>query len=113
MLAPVNSPEYQRWIRIKVSLWAYAYEMKAVPMVSDADFDRGCLLIDPSVTTRNAKLDAFFRDRFSPDTGMWIHEHPGLRRLGLLYDRLQETRKPSVAVSFELRYGRSGPPSAA
>jgi hypothetical protein len=62
--------------RIRVSVAAYAYEYLDQAIMSDADFDVLCKSINPALTTGNAKLDTFFRDCFSADTGMWIHKHP-------------------------------------
>lgn len=62
--------------RIRVSVAAYAYEYLDQAIMSDADFDELCKSINPALTTGNAKLDMFFRDCFSADTGMWIHKHP-------------------------------------
>ena len=42
----------------------------------DEYFDELCKSINPALTTGNAKLDIFFQDCFSADTGMWIHKHP-------------------------------------
>ena len=62
--------------RIRVSVAAYAYEYLNQAIMSDADFDELCKSINPALTTGNAKLDIFFQDCFSADTGMWIHKHP-------------------------------------
>jgi len=73
--------------RIKLSVAAYAYEIKDNPIMSDTDFDELALRIDTSVKTKNRKIDNFFKKHFQTDTGMWIHKHPELSKLEYLYER--------------------------
>ena len=88
-----GSPEeIERRRRIRVSLWAYAYEIRDTPFVSDSRFDDQCRLIDLSVDTGNREMDVFFRTHFTPDTGMWIHKHPDLTGLATLYERVRSGR---------------------
>ena len=75
--------EVERHRRIRVAVWAWAYEMKSAPLVDDFTYDREALLIDPTIDTDNAEMDTFFRDTFSPHTGQWVLQHPnkaGLER---------------------------------
>lgn len=88
LLAPLStggawgSPvEVERKRRIDVAAWAYAYEVDGDPLVSDATFDQECLRVRPEMATGNATLDQFFREEFSPSTGMWVHMHPGKNKL--------------------------------
>lgn len=74
--------------RILISLWAYAYEIEDAPMVSDAEYDKLSTEIDPSITTGNEVLDKFFKEEFSPNTGMWVRKHPKLHKLKRLYKYL-------------------------
>jgi hypothetical protein len=74
--------------RIRLSLAAYAYEVKSESILTDSEFDRLSLEIDPSVSTGNDKLDQFFREVFDPNTGLWILKHPELNKLADLYDSL-------------------------
>jgi hypothetical protein len=62
--------------RIDVSLWAYAYEYLNHSVVDDYTYDRVSAEINPEVSTGNDTMDAFFRDKFEPYTGMWIYGHP-------------------------------------
>lgn len=43
--------------RIKVTLWSYAYEIKNVSLVSDAQFDATCKAIDLNNRTDRPDLD--------------------------------------------------------
>jgi orotate phosphoribosyltransferase len=101
-----TSLEIERAKRIRVSLWAYAYEEKGHSIVSDVVFDQTCHEIDPSVDTGNPPLDHFFKTCFHPCTGCWIHEHPDLRGIELLYQRLfmnDQTPIDSATFSNRLR----------
>lgn len=86
----------QIWLRIKVSVAAYAYEICNETYISDGEYDKLAQEIDPSISTvrsynigneklRIERLDAFFRDDFSDYTGQWIHKHPELDRVERLY----------------------------
>lgn len=78
--------------RIRVAVAAYAYEIENDSIMSDADFDELSRKIDPEVQTGNRDLDHFFWSEFTPETGMWIHQHPeieGLRRIYL--DHFKDT----------------------
>ena len=77
--------------RIRCALFAYAYEL-GEPLVPDAEFDALATSIDPSVSTGDEKLDAFFRTEFQPYTGSWVHAHPELWKLSDLYERLTMAR---------------------
>jgi hypothetical protein len=79
---------YQRWVRIKLALAAYAYEFENRSIMSDGEFDLLSLDVDVTVFTGHALLDAFFLTEFQPCTGMWIHKHPELDKLKNLYKRL-------------------------
>lgn len=73
--------ERERRNRIRLSIAAYAYECEDNPVMTDAEFDQLARSIDPRMDTDNPVMDAFFRSSFSPDTGMWIREHPQLDRI--------------------------------
>lgn len=77
----------QTFIRIRLSLAAYAYELENRTIMSDAAFDQMCLEVDPAVTTGNPRLDRFFAEAFDPSTGVWIHKHPELDRVRDLLHR--------------------------
>lgn len=70
--------EIERRNRIQLSIAAYAYEIMDDPLISDADFDAAAFSIQPEMDTGHPVLDKFFREEFSPSTGMWIRKHPEL-----------------------------------
>ena len=77
--------EKQIRLRIHLSVAAYAYEMCDDSIISDAEFDKKCLEVDPSIETGNKKLDKFFKEEFDPSTGQWIHKHPELNGIVRIY----------------------------
>lgn len=79
--------EVERRNRIRLSVAAFAYEIVGESIMTDAEFDRLALSIRPQIMTGRINLDAFFLGRFSPDTGMWIHQHPELPKVRDLYYR--------------------------
>lgn len=79
--------ERERRNRIRISVWAYAYEVMDDPLVSDARYDKVSRRIEPNVVTGHPKLDKFFKKHFSPDTGMWVRVHPDKAKLHSLYLR--------------------------
>ena len=89
----IDAPLYSETIdretrnRIKLAVYAYAYEFMSDSVVSDGDFDKLALEIDLSVNTRRPELDAWFRKEFQPDTGQWVHSHPELNKIAELYKR--------------------------
>ena len=98
-----SDSEFQRKVRIMISLYAYAYEYESSPLVDDAVFDEYALLIDPAVSTvedyydarqraRAEALDSFFRREYAPYTGSWIHAHPEFIQIQALYRKLFQER---------------------
>ena len=79
--------EVQTRMRIKLAVAAFAYERKNTQIMDDGAFDKMSLLIDPTIATGNKKLDSFFRNKFDPSTGQWIHRHPELAKIAQLYER--------------------------
>ena len=72
-------------LRIRLSVAAWAYEVADSAIMTDHDFDRLCLEVDTSIDTGNAKLDKFFREEFSPHTGVWVRKHPEQHKLKFIY----------------------------
>ncbi len=72
--------------RIQICIYAYAYEKENESVISDGEFDKLCLDIDPQLDTGNKKLDNFFRSEFDPSTGQWIYKHPELHKIAELYE---------------------------
>ena len=100
--------EVERRNRIRLSIFAYAYEFESDSLISDGDYDRLSNKIDKNRSTGNKKLDKFFREEFEPDTGQWIHKHPELDKLRALYfmwkndfDRSKYYRNGANVYSFE------------
>jgi hypothetical protein len=105
MTSPKASPERERFNRIRVSLAAYAYEYANHSIMSDGDFDKLALTINPDISTiedyhtdpiqikRYKVLDEFFKKEFQPDTGQWIYKHPELDKIATLYKKLYEKKK--------------------
>lgn len=80
--APEVCKERQR--RIRVALAAWAYERYDDSIMSDAEFDKLCLQIQPQMKTGHGKCDRFFATEFDPSTGSWVFQHPELDRLDWL-----------------------------
>ena len=83
----VNDIEYQIWLRIRLSIAAYAYEKCNDSIITDSEYDSLSLKVDTSIKTGNKKLDKFFKDNFDPSTGQWIYTHPELERIEQLYNK--------------------------
>jgi hypothetical protein len=81
-----TAQEIQIWLRIRLSIAAYAYEFCDNSIMSDAQFDRMCDGIKPSIKTGNKLMDKFFKEKFDPSTGQWIHQHPELDKIKHLYE---------------------------
>lgn len=71
----------ERSRRIRVSAWAYAYEVEDNPIVDDARYDAEARLIRPDMDTGTAELDTFFRKEFASYTGAWVRKHPEQHKL--------------------------------
>lgn len=78
--------------RIRLAVAAYAYELRADPIMSDAEFDQMAQSIRPRELTGRPILDLFFLESFEPHTGQWIHEHPELDKIARLYDTYYRER---------------------
>lgn len=79
--------EYQTWLRIRLSIAAFAYEFDATSIISDAEFDKLCLEVDTSIATARPDLDKWFKRNFNSATGMWIRGHPELKKIEALYTK--------------------------
>lgn len=73
--------------RVQLSVMAYAYEIEDNPIASDFTFDWLATRINRKLTTGHPLLDEFFIAKFSPMTGMWIHDHPELGKIKRIYTR--------------------------
>lgn len=81
--------ERERRRRIRLCLWAYAYEIANAPIASDEQFDREAMASDPTIET--GKFDDWWRANFVPYSGQWINSHPDLPGLKRLYDDFANT----------------------
>lgn len=89
-MAAWGSPqEIQTAIRMRLAAAAYAYEIDDDPIITDAEFDHGCTLIDLRIDTTRPDLDNYFREHFDPSTGVWIHRHPELDKVAAYLYRLR------------------------
>lgn len=79
--------ERETWKRIKLSVWAYAYEIADNPVATDEQFDKLAASIDLTINTKRADLDEWWRSEFQPHTGQWIHAHPELDYVRRIYER--------------------------
>lgn len=86
--------EVERRRRIRVAVWAYAYEKLDYSLVSDEQFDRECKLVDLTKSTGNAKMDKWFKANFADYTGQWVHKHPNPRRLEQIALAVIRSRNP-------------------
>ena len=82
--------ERERHRRIKVTLFAYAYEFENESLISDAEYDALSREINPQISTGHKRLDDFFKRLFSPDTGMWIRQHPEIVKVRAMYHRVRK-----------------------
>lgn len=82
-----NKVEVERNNRIKLAMAAYAYEIDNHSIMSDSEYDKLSLKIRPEIDTGDEVLDPFFREKFEPDTGQWIHDYPKerLEKLSVIY----------------------------
>lgn len=86
-MSPRTPKEIETRRRIKIAVWAYAYEFENHSIVSDAVFDVECYQVNLAIETDRPDLDYWFRAWFQPCTGVWIHKHPDLPRIKELYER--------------------------
>lgn len=89
--------EVERRRRIRIAVWAYAYEVLDVTLASDHRFDAECKLVDLSISTGNPRLDQWFGKAFAAHTGQWVHLHPDLKHLAALTLRIIASN-PKVCI---------------
>ena len=86
-----NRIEVERWLRIKLLLAAYAYEIASAPILTDAQFDELARLSNKTITT--GKHDAWWRENFTPYTGQWIYDFPDLTGIEARFNKLNSTQQ--------------------
>jgi hypothetical protein len=86
-----SAPTYceQTRLRIRLSVYALAYEVHSDPLVSDSEFDSMARRVDLSIPTARPDLDQWFAENFNPSTGMWVLSHPEMGRLDEIYQSLK------------------------
>jgi hypothetical protein len=82
----------QRSKRIRLAVYAYAYEIESDPIVDDATFDALSEEIDLSITTGNPKMDKWYKKEFDSCTGQWIHSHPELAGIKRIYNTVRKKK---------------------
>ena len=82
----LNNIEQEIKKRIKLSIYAYAYEVENDSLIDDAEYDRLSNEINTDINTGNELMDRFFREEFDKSTGMWILKHPEIEKIKHLYD---------------------------
>lgn len=87
--------EIERRNRIRLSIAAYSYEYENDSIISDGEYDQLSRKIKVDVLTDNLVMDEFFKTKFSPDTGMWIRDHPNLAGIKNIYFKIFHKRKKS------------------
>jgi hypothetical protein len=73
--------------RIRIAVYAYAYEIMNKPLVTDAEYDVLAASIRPMMITDKPLEDYFFEEHYAPHTGQWIYKHPNLDGIADLYQR--------------------------
>lgn len=79
----------EKGLRVKISLWAYAYAI-GKPIVPDEKYDRRCREINLEVTTGNENFDTFFKINFHTNSYRWIYQHPDLSGIEGLYRKVMK-----------------------
>jgi len=79
--------EIERRIRIRLSVWAYAYEIAGTALVDDATYDALAYKSRPHIIT--GRFDDWWRTFYTPYSGAWIYTHPDLNGIAKLYSRLK------------------------
>lgn len=77
--------------RILIAVYAYAYEIKSNPLITDAEFDKLALEINLEISTGNIVMDEWFKGNFTPYSGCWVHNHPNLKRIKELYNTIKSS----------------------
>lgn len=101
---PWGSPvEIQTLIRMRLGAAAYAYEIEDDPIITDAEFDHACTLIDLRIFTTRPDLDKFWQEQFDPSTGVWIHKHPELPKVEEYLWRLRYPEEYKLQMEADLQ----------
>ena len=85
-----NDITNQSKLRDDLLLWAYAYEVEGVSLVSDEKFDAACKNIDSAILT--GAYDDFWNTEFNPYTGMWIHKYPDIASVKVRFAKIEKKK---------------------
>lgn len=76
----------QKKLRIRVAIFAHAYEYYSVSFIDDFEYDALAKAVDLSVPTDRPDLDEWFRENYQEYTGSWVGAHPELLNIdGIVY----------------------------
>lgn len=92
-----TTAEVERARRIRLAVYAYAYELMDDPLVSDEEFDRLAQQIDLTASTGHHQMDRWWLANFSPSTGMWVRRHPGILGIQRIYRLIKSERLDTQA----------------
>lgn len=81
--------EIERRIRIRLCTWAYAYEIASKPLVSDVVYDALAYQSNTQIVT--GKFDDWWKQCYTPYSGVWIHSHPDLEGVRRLYETISKS----------------------
>lgn len=108
--------------RILLSIWAYAYEFEAISLVDDFTYDQEALKVNLDLNTsyegrNNSEIDKWFKENYNASSGMWIRNHPNLKRIKELYMyhlekkiKLEEEEKVKMTPHLKLITGGGDTP---
>lgn len=71
----------QKKLRIRVAIFAHAYEYYNESLVDDTTYDALARDVDVSIETDRPDLDLWFKENYQDHTGSWVHSHPELKRI--------------------------------
>lgn len=78
----------EKGLRIRLAVWALAYERYNHSFVPDDVYDQMSLKVDLSTPTDRPDLDEWYSNNFNVSTGQWVHTHPEIDRLHMLVRQL-------------------------
>lgn len=71
--------------RLRLCLFAYAYEFLGNSLISDSEYDDLSYTINPFINT-DSNYDNFWLTEFNAFTSMWIRKHPNIKGIKDIYD---------------------------
>lgn len=80
--------EQERRRRVVITWWAFCYEVKDDPRVTDNEYDHMARAVDLSVDCGDGDIEEWFKTNFLPHSGIWVLNHPELDRLEKRYKEM-------------------------